>query len=463
MSAGLLSGLLSVQPVNPAGQSMQVVMIDRKNIVVNPDNRQIYVIGDVSRLKEDIKTNGIRQPLEVVDLEDGNYKLIGGERRLTACEELAKEGDDRFEVLPCIILQSKSPDDDKIALITANATARELTDGERLAQYEVLKEILSRRKKNGELVGKVRDELCRILGLSAGAAARLNAIAENCGDDTKRELRAGEISLMAAYKQAQEIIDAKRQLAEKRQLSEQPKPEKMVYEKPVVFDCPPKAAETVSKSSVEIDEFELDRKMEKAGKLPEWAYSQAAEICREDWTKYLSEFSGDGIRKIKIMEYTNTGHPLQCGGYVHYTSSTVSIGVNTHRIELPWGKFADACKEVGIAPALKPVEPNVSVQQVEQPRGRATLLALAEKELAKSSCWEFDRNLFVYQIDFYKHSLPGGATLYRMDDPQRDKAGLAQGEHTRYAIILQDYTFFTTGWENYVDTVESLIRYFELK
>lgn len=256
MNTGLLHSLLDAQPSTPAGEPpLKVVMIDRKNIIVNPDNRKIYVIGDVSRLKEDIRVHGIRQPLEVVDLENGDYKLIGGERRLTACEELAKEGDTRFNALPCVILRLKQDDDDKIALITANATARELTDGERLAQYEALKEILTRRKKNGRLEGKVRDELCRILGLSAGAAARLNAIAENCGDNTKRELRAGEISLMAAYKRAQEIIEAKKPPVEP------PKLEKMVYEKPVVFDCPPKAAETIPecRAAVEKAHWEVER------------------------------------------------------------------------------------------------------------------------------------------------------------------------------------------------------------
>lgn len=261
MSTGLLSGLLSAQPDAPAGEPpLKVVMIDRKNIIINPDNRKIYRIGDVSRLKEDIKTNGIRQPLEVVELDGGNYKLIGGERRLTACEELAKEGDTRFEAIPCVILKLKYDDDEKIALITANATARDLTDGERLAQYETLKEILTRRKSLGGLSGKVRDELCRILGLSTGAAARLNAISENCGDDTKRELQAGEITLMGAYRRAQEIIEAKKPPVEP------PKQEKVVYEKPVVFDCPPKAAETIPQNP-DYDEWNLPPECRVAWKL----------------------------------------------------------------------------------------------------------------------------------------------------------------------------------------------------
>ena len=366
MSTGLLNGLLSVQPDAPAGSGMQVVMIDRKNIIINPDNRKIYRIGDVSRLKEDIKTNGIRQPLEVVELDDGNYKLIGGERRLTACEELAREGDTRFEALPCVILKLKYDDDEKIALITANATARDLTDGERLAQYETLKEILTRRKSLGRLSGKVRHELCRILGLSTGAAARLNAISENCGDDTKRELQAGEITLMGAYRRAQEIIAERMAQQESAKAL---KPDKPVHEKPVVFDCKPESSVTVPKQSPES----------------------------------------------------------------HCTPQNIPAGYEP-----------------------KATESHGLPEKPEESRGKDTLRKLAEKELSQKALWTFDRNLFIYQLDFYKHSLPGGAELYRMEDRQKD-------EHKRYAIILQDYEFFTSGWESYEEAVESLVRYLSLK
>lgn len=366
MSTGLLNGLLSVQPDAPAGSGMQVVMIDRKNIIINPDNRKIYRIGDVSRLKEDIKTNGIRQPLEVVELDDGNYKLIGGERRLTACEELAREGDTRFEALPCVILKLKYDDDEKIALITANATARDLTDGERLAQYETLKEILTRRKSLGGLSGKVRDELCRILGLSTGAAARLNAISENCGDDTKRELQAGEITLMGAYRRAQEIIAERMAQQESAKAL---KPDKPVHEKPVVFDCKPESSVTVPKQSPES----------------------------------------------------------------HCTPQNIPAGYEP-----------------------KATESHGLPEKPEESSGKDTLRKLAEKELSQKALWTFDRNLFIYQLDFYKHSLPGGAELYRMEDRQKD-------EHKRYAIILQDYEFFTSGWESYEEAVESLVRYLSLK
>lgn len=212
MSTGLLSSLLNTQSQTPtpAGQKMQVVMVPRELIMANPDNKKIYIVGDVSGLKDDIRENGVRQPLEVIRWANG-YKLIGGERRLTACKQLADEGDKRFESLPCLILDSKGPEDDKIALITANATARDLTDGERVAQYEALKDALTRKKKAGQLEGKVRDECCRILGLSAGVAARLNVIATCENETIKQRLMAGEIGLMEAYRYAQDYAQYTKQ------------------------------------------------------------------------------------------------------------------------------------------------------------------------------------------------------------------------------------------------------------
>ena len=246
MSTGLLSSLLNAQSQTPtpAGQKKQVVMVPRELIMANPDNKKIYIVGDVSGLKDDIRENGVRQPLEVVRYGD-RYKLIGGERRLTACKQLADEGDKRFESLPCFILDSKGPEDDKIALITANATARDLTDGERVAQYEALKDALTLKKKRGELKGKVRDECCRILGLSAGAAARLNIVCSCENETIKERLMAGELMFMEAVKLAQEYTHYTKQ-------KESPKePEEAPKESPK-----PASAETIPKNP-DFDEWNL--------------------------------------------------------------------------------------------------------------------------------------------------------------------------------------------------------------
>lgn len=223
MNTGLLNSFLNPQPQNtdPAGP-MHVEMLPISCIMPNPDNKKIYIVGDVERLKDDIKANGVRQPLEVIRWANG-YKLIGGERRLTACKQLAAEGDERFTTVPCIIVESKGELEDKISLITANATARDLTDWERVAQYEALKEALTKKKQDGKLEGKVRDELCRILGISTGAAARLNIVATTQNETIKERLRNGEIGFMQAVKDAQDYARFMGQASEDPEPEEPPK------------------------------------------------------------------------------------------------------------------------------------------------------------------------------------------------------------------------------------------------
>lgn len=186
------------KPTTPAGQKMQVVMLPTADIEPNPEN-SIYEIGDVSMLKADIAERGLRSPLEVLPARNGKYMLLAGHRRWTACCALTAEGVAGFEVLPCVIRQSQGEDDDLIALITSNATARELTDGERLRQYIALKQALERKKAAGSLGGRVRDEMSRITGDGTGTLGRLNAIANNCIPAVVEMVEKGKISLGRAY------------------------------------------------------------------------------------------------------------------------------------------------------------------------------------------------------------------------------------------------------------------------
>lgn len=182
----------------PAGQKMQVVMLPEADIEPNPEN-SIYEIGDVSMLKADIAERGLRSPLEVLPARAGKYMLLAGHRRWTACRALTAEGVAGFEVLPCVIRQSQGEDDDLIALITSNATARELTDGERLRQYRALKQALERKKAAGALDGRIRDEMSRITGDGTGTLGRLNAIANNCVPEVLAMVERGEITMTRAY------------------------------------------------------------------------------------------------------------------------------------------------------------------------------------------------------------------------------------------------------------------------
>ena len=186
------------KPAAPAGQKMQVVMLPAADIEPNPEN-SIYEIGDVTMLKADIAERGLRSPLEVLPAQGGKYMLLAGHRRWTACRELTAEGVTGFDVLPCVIHASQGADDDLIALITSNATARELTDGERLRQYIALKQALERKKAAGSLGGRVRDEMSRITGDGTGTLGRLNAIANNCVPEVIAMVERGEITMTRAY------------------------------------------------------------------------------------------------------------------------------------------------------------------------------------------------------------------------------------------------------------------------
>lgn len=198
MAAFDIKSILGDQSQPRQGQRLDVVMIPIESIKPNPKNTEIYLIGDVSALAEDIKANGLRQPLEVV--QDGSaYRLIGGERRWTAMMQLHEAGDERFATVPCVLRPAGSEDDELLALITANSTARELTDGERLAQYEALKEIYQRKKAAGEFEGRVRDKLVEVTGMSAGALGRMNAISQNCTEEVRQMLRDGKATLTKCY------------------------------------------------------------------------------------------------------------------------------------------------------------------------------------------------------------------------------------------------------------------------
>lgn len=438
MSTGLLNSFLNPQPQNtdPAGP-MHVEMLPISYIMPNPDNQKIYIVGDVERLKDDIKANGVRQPLEVIQWANG-YKLIGGERRLTACKQLATEGDERFTTVPCIIVESKGELEDKISLITANATARDLTEWERVAQYEALKDALTKKKQDGKLEGKVRDELCRILGISTGAAARLNIVATTQNETIKERLRDGEIGFMQAVKDAQ---DYARFMG---QASEDPEPEE-----------PPKAApvETLPKPAPE---------------YPEWLLESAKEVCALEWVKSCPTFTAEALVKAKGGV---------CGkraknGFVDFDNSKIRFWWIGHgEYIFTWAKFVRFCIEKGIAPekhaaksAAKPVEPAKPAAKPaapEEPKGHGTLYKLACKTLQDDAPWAMGWEDVQFQLAYYSQPLPGGATLWKRVDETRQDAGQPCED---YAIILQDHSFYTCGWIlYYAGMPDILTKFFELK
>lgn len=412
MSASLLNSLMNAQSqtATPAGQQMQVVMIPSRNIIPNPENFEIYTLGDMENLRDDIRQNGLRQPLEVIPMEDETdcYMLISGHRRWAACGILSTCGDSRFDSLPCLIRESHGKLDDRIALITANATARDLTDGERLAQYEALKDALTKKKAAGQLEGKVRDEVCRILGLSTGAAARLNVIASCENEIIKEHLKAGEIGLMEAYRSAQDYA---------RFMGAAPEEPETKEETECVTAQNAGAAVTTAKNAAPNAAPETLTTSENAEDASALTRATSQRPCESD--------------RVESEEDSSAFLP-----------STTNIPKTVPPIY--------ACD------AKKAQE-----QPKEQPRGRDTLHKLAEKTLGESAAWELEWEDVRFRLAYYKQPLPGGATLWKQIDTTREDAGRPCDN---YAIILQDNRFFSCGWiGRHSGITDILTNYFELK
>lgn len=438
MSTGLLNGLMNAQSqtATPAGQQMQVVMIPSRNIIPNPDNDEIYTIGNMDGLKDDIRQNGLRQPLEVISVEGepDRYMLISGHRRWAACGILSACGDSRFDALPCLIRESHGKLDDRIALITANATARDLTDGERLAQYEALKDALTKKKAAGQLEGKVRDEVCRILGLSTGAAARLNVIASCENEVIKERLKAGEIGLMEAYRSAQDYARFMGAAPEEPEQKEEP-------------------TETVPANP---DYAEQKSPLDSIAMLVKKAHEEQRKVQTDAPQPVVSKSTSlPSVYNGQRCDYSASHLCENEAGLKHFIKHGEIHGCVGCCREC---KSKDTC-EYSCAYASK--SKDTQKQPKEQPRGRDTLHKLAEKTLGANAAWELEWEDVRFRLAYYKQPLPGGAKLWKRIDTTREDAGQTCDD---YAIILQDNSFFTCGWIGFYSGITDILTdYFELK
>ena len=437
MSTGLLNSLMNAQSqtATPAGQQMQVVMIPSRNIIPNPDNDEIYTIGNMDGLKDDILQHGLRQPLEVIPVEDNpdRYMLISGHRRWAACGILSACGDSRFDSLPCLIRESHGKLDDRIALITANATARDLTDGERLAQYEALKDALTKKKAAGQLEGKVRDEVCRILGLSTGAAARLNVIASCENEVIKDRLKAGEIGLMEAYRSAQDYARFMGAAPEEPEQKEEPAETVPTNPDYAEWKLPPEAIAMVEKAHEEQKRAQNDAPKPAVNKSVPLSSVYSGQKCDYSASHLCENEAG-------LKHFIKHGEIRGCAGCCRDC------------------KNKDTC-EYSCAYASKGKE--TQEQPKEQSRGRDTLHKLAEKTLGANAAWDLEWEDVRFRLAYYKQPLPGGATLWKRIDTTREDAGQTCDD---YAIILQDNSFFTCGWIGFYSGITDILtNYFELK
>ena len=174
-----------------------IIMIDIDNLVPSPDN--FFEVGNVKELAETILgQNGVKENLMVKKLEVNKYEIISGHRRTAAVRYLLEKGENISRFLPCLVQNYESEDDKKLDIILMNVSARILTDAQKWRSFEIISEIIQKKKKYGDRFGRVRDALAEILGVSNGQIARMQTIDKRASSEVKDALVTGQISINKA-------------------------------------------------------------------------------------------------------------------------------------------------------------------------------------------------------------------------------------------------------------------------
>ena len=198
---------------------MRIVNLDRNKIRKNSKNN--YSIKDIDSLAESIRIYGIASPLNVKKINDNEYMLLGGERRITAIDKLIEDPNvpewNEDTLIPCTIkdldkikLPLSDEAKEQYALITTNKEARKYTDADRYIEVQAWKRIIDELRANGidtinmedkdiQIKGeKTRDILARTTGMSQGQIQRYNKVENNATANLINSVLDDEISIGVA-------------------------------------------------------------------------------------------------------------------------------------------------------------------------------------------------------------------------------------------------------------------------
>ncbi len=181
--------------------TMQVREIPLDQLEENPDNS--YVQTGIDELAESIEVIGLQQPLVVVPVEDGRFRILAGHRRRNALEKLERK------TAPCVVLDADlDPSLRVLILHWTNTMARGgagLTAESTFLAAKEIKEALVDLKQRGvlELPGKLRTYVADVLKVSEAAIARADAINAHLSKAWKSDYKKTSINDSVAYELSQ--------------------------------------------------------------------------------------------------------------------------------------------------------------------------------------------------------------------------------------------------------------------
>lgn len=174
-----------------------IKMIDISELHDSPDN-----FFEIERVEEFAETilgqGGVKDNLVVRPLETGGYEIISGHRRKAAVQFLIDRGDIISRFLPCLVQHYSDDSDRKLDLIFMNVSTRKLSDAELYRSFEIVSDILSKKKEAGEKFGKIRETLAGYLGVSSSQVGKLQNIEKYAVPEVKNAIDKGSLSIATA-------------------------------------------------------------------------------------------------------------------------------------------------------------------------------------------------------------------------------------------------------------------------
>ena len=153
-----LSAMLSSKETDTIKSSVNEINIDE--ISVNPfQPRSNFNNTSLQELSISIKNIGIIQPITVRKIENNNYQLISGERRLRACKELGLKN------IPAYVREANDQDSLEMALVE-NIHRQDLDAIEIAISYQrLIEEINLTQEELSDKIGKNRTTISNYLRL----------------------------------------------------------------------------------------------------------------------------------------------------------------------------------------------------------------------------------------------------------------------------------------------------------
>lgn len=190
------------EAAQPQAERIRLIPLDS----IKANDKNFYEISGIRNLAESISIVGLLDPVRVVAVEDRSYRLVSGHRRLAAYQLLRNEAHGmEYDKIPSIIMSKLDTLDEEFALLTANATARELSYADKLQQEKAMRETLLAMKAQGrKLPSGLSQYIADSMGVSRNEVSRMHTVNERLVPEAMGKVTSGELNASDAYQLARQ-------------------------------------------------------------------------------------------------------------------------------------------------------------------------------------------------------------------------------------------------------------------